>query len=129
MAKKEVKKDKDSKEEKTLAGSLDTLSKKLNKASYIRDGEIVLHLSGKSGAEYRLHTDKRKTTIIKGRAGVSESVKPSLEIWCDAARMKTILDGKKDPVKQFLAGKMRVRGDIHYLSELGEEIGILQKRL
>ena len=51
---------------------------------------------------------------------------PLLEVKGDARRLQAITRGEKDARKQFLAGGIRVRGDMHYLSELGMRLGFLK---
>jgi putative sterol carrier protein len=54
---------------------------------------------------------------------------PTIEIIGDAKRIKAIFEGKKDARKQFLAGGIRVRGDLRYLSDMLLELGILTEPL
>ena len=51
---------------------------------------------------------------------------PLLEVRGDPRRIQAILRGEKDARKQFFAGGIRVRGDMHYLSELGMRLGFLK---
>jgi hypothetical protein len=50
-----------------------------------------------------------------------------LEVYGDAERIRGIVEGEKDAVREFLAGGLRVRGDLRYLSELGLELGFLRR--
>ena len=43
----------------------------------------------------------------------------------DPRRLAAIVRGEKDGRRQFLAGGIRVRGDMSYLSELGMRLGFL----
>jgi hypothetical protein len=44
----------------------------------------------------------------------------------DPTRLQAILRGKKDARRQFFAGGIRIRGDMHYLSEVGMRLGFLK---
>jgi hypothetical protein len=46
----------------------------------------------------------------------------------DADRIGAILDGSKEGRLQFYAGGICVRGDLHYLSELAYELGLVKER-
>jgi hypothetical protein len=47
----------------------------------------------------------------------------------DAGAVQDILDGRVDARERFLAGGIRVRGDLRYLSDLGLELGLLKQPL
>jgi hypothetical protein len=51
---------------------------------------------------------------------------PLLEVIGDPRRIRAIVRGEKDARMQFFAGVIRVRGDMHYLSELGMQLGFLK---
>lgn len=113
---------------KSVQDALDRLRERMDECRAVKPGDIDFHLNGKSGGEYRISSGKGKSTISSaaGRGCVAESM---LEVWGDADTIRAILDGEKDPVKQFLAGGMRVRGNLRYLSEVAVELGILDKPL
>lgn len=113
---------------KSVQDSLDRLGERMDKCRALKPGDIDLHLSGKSGGEYRISSGKGKTTITTA-AGRGAGREPLFEVWGDADTIRAIIDGEKDPVKQFLAGNMRVRGNMRYLSEVGVELEILEKPL
>jgi hypothetical protein len=52
---------------------------------------------------------------------------PLLEVIGDPRRIGAIVRGTKDARMQFFAGGIRVRGDMHYLSEIGMRLGFLKK--
>lgn len=113
---------------KALENALERLRKRMDECAVLKPGDIDLHLSGESGGEYRISSGRGKSTISSG-AGRVPGPGPLLEVWGDANTIRAIIDGEKDPVKQFLTGRMRVRGNIRYLSEIGVELGILDKPL
>jgi hypothetical protein len=47
----------------------------------------------------------------------------------DANTVRAILDGDRDAREQFLAGGLRVQGDLRYLSDLALELGVLKEPL
>jgi hypothetical protein len=111
---------------RTVRKSLDELAPRVAAAKNTRVGEIVLRLSGKGGATYRVSTGR-------GRADVSETAdvsgQPLLEVIGDAEAVMAVLDGKKDAREQFLAGGIRVRGDLQLLSDLAVELGLMKHPL
>jgi predicted lipid carrier protein YhbT len=51
---------------------------------------------------------------------------PLLEITGDPRRLRSIIEGRKDAREQFFAGGISVRGDMHFLSEVGLALGFLK---
>lgn len=112
-------------------GVEDTLSrvaKRIGESPSARTGQIVFHLAGAGGGEYRLDCAPGRAKVTSGAAGLAEGA-PVLEVTGDAALVRAILDGKKDPLKQFAAGGLRVRGDLRYLSNLALELGLIDTPL
>jgi putative sterol carrier protein len=105
---------------------LQELASKLAQAKNARAGDIVLRLSGKGGATYRLSSGR-------GKAEVTETtdvpMQPLIEVIGDAVALQAVIDGKIDARKQFLAGGIRVRGDLQHLSDLAVELGLLKHPL
>ena len=52
-----------------------------------------------------------------------------IEVMGDANTVRAILDGETDTREQFLAGGLRVWGDLRYLSDLALELGVLKEPL
>ena len=65
-----------------------------------------------------------RAAMIEARA---DDPAPLLEVIGDPRRISAIVRGEKDARLQFFAGGIRVRGDMHYLSELGMQLGFLKK--
>lgn len=111
---------------RTVRGSLDELMPRVAKAKNARVGDIVFRLSGKGGGTYRVSTGH-------GKAEVSESQDvggvPLFEVIGEADAVQAILDGKADAREQFLAGGIRVRGDLQHLSDLTVELGLMKRPL
>lgn len=116
------------KKTKSVEGTLEQLRDRIDAARVTKTGDIDLHLSGEAGGDYRISAGPGAAALTAAapRAAGSE---PLLEVWADAETIRAIVDGKKDPIKQFLLGRMRVRGDLRYLSDLGVELGIFEKPL
>jgi hypothetical protein len=104
------------------------LVQKLDTSANLRTGDIVFHLSGVSGGEFRLASHSGKTVISSTGRGANDR-KPLIEIWGDARVIRSIIDGEKNALKQFLVGGIRIRGDLRYFSDLALELGILDAPL
>jgi SCP-2 sterol transfer family protein len=98
-------------------------AKRLSATKTLRDGHIILRMTGESGGDYCLRCEG-------GRATLSQDV-PSgnhhVELIGDAKQVLSVLEGKKDARAHFLAGGFRVKGDIRYISDLAMELGILKQ--
>jgi hypothetical protein len=112
----------------TTKGMLDGLAQKLDASANVRAGDIVLHLSGTDGGEFRLSSRPGKT-IVSSTGGGGEDRKPLIEVWGKANVIGSILKGEKDALKQFMVGGIRIRGDLGYFSDLALELGILEAPL
>jgi hypothetical protein len=103
--------------------SLQRVAKKFSGAKCLRDGHIVLRLSGAGGGSYVLKCEGPSVKLI---TAVPAGQHP-IELIGEARRILPILEGKKDARAQFLAGGFRVRGDLRYASDLAVELGILKE--
>ena len=91
----------------------------------LRDGFVRFRFADADDAAVRLS---------RGRAELIDEpddleAEPLLEIMGDRKRIQQILEGKKDARAQFLAGGLRIRGDLRYFGELAVELGILDEPL
>jgi hypothetical protein len=111
----------------TVRDSFSRLAKRLDESRTARDGEIVFRLSGKGGGDYRVGRRAGRMTVAELAAG--EAPATLIEVSGDAAVVRAILEGKKDAVKQFAAGGVRIRGDLSYFSDLALELGIIDAPL
>lgn len=111
---------------RTVRHSLDELAGKIANARNARAGDIVLHLSGKDAGTYRLSSGQGEVQVHET---ASMDTQPMIEVIGDAEAVQAILDGTVDARKQFLAGGLRIRGDLRYFSDLALELGILKHPL
>ena len=102
---------------------LANVAKRLGAAKAVRGGHIVLHLKGAGGGVYHLDCSAGPPKVVKGTPRAA----PIIEVIGDAKRILAIVEGKKDGRRQFLAGGIRVRGDLRYLSDLALELGIIKE--
>src|SRR4051812_44165841 len=114
--------------EKRLEHSLARLADRANECRSARPGDVYLHLSGADGGEYRINHSNGKTTITRSIRPTIDR-KSVLDIWGDADVVRTIIDGERDSVKQFLIGGLRIRGDLRYFSAIAVELGLLKQPL
>lgn len=112
----------------TTEDTLGRLVQKLDTSANLRTGDIVFHLSGVSGGEFRLASHSGKT-VLSSTARGAEGRKPLIEIWGDASVIRSIVNGEKNALKQFMVGGIRIRGDLRYFSDLALELGILDAPL
>jgi hypothetical protein len=108
----------------TSRAFLTPFAERLSKARALREGTITLHFT--DGSSAHIECSRAGVQVAEGVAGERT---PLLEVMGDAERIQAILEGRKDAVKQFFAGGLRVRGDLGYLSDLGMELGILRRPL
>jgi hypothetical protein len=104
---------------------LGNAAKRLGTAKALRGGHILLHLKGTGGGVYHLDCSAGPPKVVKGAPRAA----PTIEVIGDAKRILAIIEGKKDGRRQFLAGGIRVRGDLRYLSDLALELGIIKEPL
>lgn len=111
-----------------LGRSLGRLAERLQETGMMREGTVVLHLSGSPGGDYHLETRGRKVQVVEA-ADAPLDREVALEIRGDAETVQAIIDGEKDAAKEFFAGGIRVRGDLRYLSDVMVELGLLERPL
>lgn len=112
----------------TTEDMLGGLARKLDGSPNVRTGDIVFHLSGVGGGEFCLSSQHGKTTISPTGRG-PEDRKPLIEFWGDSNVIRSIINGEKNALKQFMVGGIRIRGDLRYFSDLAVELGILEAPL
>jgi hypothetical protein len=112
----------------SLEDSLAALGQKIDQAKATRQGVIVFHVSGTDSGSYRLNTSQGQTGIAKFAESVDDK-RPLIEVMGDAATIQAVIEGENDAVKTFLAGGIRVRGDLRYLSDLALELGFIDRPL
>lgn len=108
--------------------SLETLVGRLADTRSIRDGDVVMRLTGDSGGTYLLSCRGGKVKLADAAMTGTEKT-PLLEVMGDAETIRSILEGESDARERFFAGGLRVRGDLRYLSTVGLELGLLKEPL
>jgi hypothetical protein len=106
--------------------SVTSLASKLAGTRSLRDGDVVLRLAGKGAATYVLSSRNGRVEFADVAGPESP---PLVEVMGDAEQLRSILDGEADAREQFLAGGIRVRGDLRYLSDAALELGLLKDPL
>lgn len=110
-----------------LEESLEQLAERIGESQLTRQGQIIFHLSGAEN-DLCLDCGTSKAKVSEVVAGRMPS-QPLIEVSGDASVIQSILEGEKDPVKQFVAGNLRVRGDLRYLSDLALELELIESPL
>ena len=111
-----------------LHNSLGRLAQKLRDSASMRPGDIVLRLSGPAGGSYGLECSERDINVVESPA-VGAERRPLIEVMGPADVIRAIIDGEEDARRRFIAGGIRVRGDLRYLSDLALELGLLKEPL
>lgn len=99
---------------------LNNLVERINRAS--KQGEqhaIRIQLVGKEPEEWSIETVEGRARLSRG-AGPAN---PSLEVIAEPAAFRAILEGKKEGRAAFLAGGIRVRGDVGAAERLSAAMG------
>ncbi len=109
---------------KELQSSLEEVAPRLLKDRALRPGAIVFRDVRDDAAVFALRTSGERAEIAAGTDS-----DPLLEITGDPRRLRAIIEGRKDAREQFFAGGISIRGDMHYLSELGLALGFLKTPL
>jgi len=52
-----------------------------------------------------------------------------VEVIGSSAKVRALISGDRDPVKVFLSGGVRLRGDLRYASDLALELGLIEEPL
>ncbi len=112
----------------SLNDSLGRLAQRLRESKSLRRGDIVFRLVGPAGGNYCLECSESEVRVAEFAAAGADR-QPLIEVMGGAETIRAIIDGEKDATKQFLAGGIRVRGDLRYLSDMALELGVLKAPL
>lgn len=106
--------------------TLRELASRVARSRALRHGDIVFRLGGQGRTELVLAAegDGVRVAPLGSRPNA-----PLIEVFGDAEAVRSILAKEVDARKRFLAGGIRVRGDLRYLSDLALELGLLSKPL
>jgi hypothetical protein len=80
---------------------------------------IRLQLVGSGGGVWSLRTSSEGTSLVAGEGDGDHTV----EVIAEAAAIMSVLDGAVDGRAAFLAGGIRVRGDIIAIEQLSAALG------
>jgi predicted lipid carrier protein YhbT len=107
------------------AAFLKPMLERATKLEGLRDGVIRFRFS--DGGEAVVRCSRGKADLSEEPAALEGE--PLIEVMGDRKRIQAIIDGKKDARAQFLAGGLRIRGDMAYFSDIALELGILTEPL
>ena len=110
-----------------VLASLKAAAGKVEGSKALRPGEIVLRLTGSGGGTFSASYSREGAIRVQETAAVGAN--PLLEVLASADVVRQILDGEKDAVKEFLAGGIRIRGDIRLFSDLALELKLIDRPL
>jgi hypothetical protein len=104
-----------------IESSLTAASRKLSDSAQLKHGSILIRFTD-SGEDYSIETTGREARMIRAAPASA----PLVEVYGSSTILKAIMDGRKEASRAFLAGDIRVQGDVPYLESLLKEIGLLQ---
>jgi hypothetical protein len=109
-----------------IAAHLEAFARRLNTITAANThGTILLRVKGRDGGDYAFGC--RQEGVIRAAAGADLSGH-RLVVTADDTHVKDILDGKKNARKAFLAGGIRVQGDIQFAVDLAYELGFVKEK-
>jgi predicted lipid carrier protein YhbT len=104
-----------------LQASIESAMSRLLKEGRLQSGSIAFRDPGDDGTVFVFRATGNRFEFAR-----EVDSAPLLEISGDPKRLQAIIEGRKDAREQFFAGGISVRGDMHYLSELGMMLGFLK---
>ena len=110
---------------KRVNAVLTRAGRRLGKAKSLKEGSILLRLQGSGGGNFCLDCKKRAVRLVKRTPRHTEV--PLIELIGPADVVLEILDGKTDGLNQFLRGRLRIRGDLRYASDLAGEFRMVKQ--
>lgn len=81
--------------------------------------QIRLDLRGEGGGVWTLRTSPAGVSLLTGEGEGA----PTVEVVAEAAAIKPVLEGRQDGRAAFLAGGIRVRGDVLAITQLSAVLG------
>ncbi len=109
----------------TTEKALDGLAKRLAGCKSLRSGSIAFLMPDRSGGEYRIDCQPGSARVTDGASQRTHHV----EVIGSSAKVRALISGDRDPVKVFLSGGVRLRGDLRYASDLALELGLIEEPL
>ena len=104
-----------------IESSLSELSRTLSDSAQLKPGSILIRFTD-SGEEYSMEMREREARMARGVPATA----PLVEVHGPSTVLKAIMDGRKEASRAFLAGGIRVEGDVPYLESLLKDLGLLQ---
>lgn len=108
--------------ENAVRTRLEAFGQRLTQTRNHRYGAILLHLTGEEAGDWCIDCSGEAMSVFQGKGEAD----PVVEVTGNAKRIVAILEGRKEARKAFVAGGIRVRGDIPYLEALGREMGFIR---
>lgn len=108
--------------ESAVRTRLEAFGQRLTQTRNRRYGAILLHLTGEEAGDWCLDYSGEAISVLQGKGDAA----PVVEVTGNAKRIVAILEGRKEARKAFVAGGIRVRGDIPYLEAIGREMGFIR---
>ena len=106
----------------SLQQTVEGIFTRLYRDRLLQHGTIVFRMAEGDAPAFALRVSEYGVQIEPG----GDHADAVLEVMGDPRRIDAIVRGRKDARLQFFAGGLRVRGDMHYLSRLGMELGFLK---
>lgn len=106
-----------------LEKTLEAFANRLRQAEAWRGGAIRLQLTGAEGGSWCIEGGRPDVRLVRGTG----SEEPVAVVMGEASALRAVLEGKKEGRAAFLAGGIRVRGDISYLQKISAELGTHSK--
>lgn len=107
---------------RALQQTVEDIGRRLHRDRLLQIGAIVFRVADGDGPSFALRATENGVQVESG----GDYTDVRLEVMGDPRRIESIVRGRKDARMQFFAGGIRVRGDMHYLSQLGMELGFLK---
>lgn len=100
--------------------AISKLSEQIGRSSILKDARILIHLTDVP-EEYCLETDINEARLVPASEGSS----PIVRVSGPSKVIQSILEGRKEASRAFIAGGIQVQGDLPYLETLLKEGGLL----
>jgi len=105
-----------------IESSLNAFSSRLTGSpAQLKPGSILIRFTD-SGEEYSIAMTNREARMASGAAPAS----PLVEVSGPSRVLLAIMNGTQEPRRAFMAGGIRVQGDLPYLEALLKESGLLE---
>ncbi len=110
-------------QKKLIEAVLSDVGRKFEGARTRRAGSILLRMTGDGGGDFFLNSTSTSCNVSREPMDGP----PHVEVIGDVDSLRAILEKRREGRLQFYAGGIRVRGDLHYLSEIAHEMGFIKE--